>query len=339
MSQPELEKLFFKPITSKFKAESEDENIVKSENYKLISHEKKFLGLRKRDYLKSKEIFLLKHKDAHDLAKLLFKTISKTEPQLPALFYCSEDLDWAAFLFTAGNNFDFSMRLDENSLLPEKVSLPSEIDFVIGVNNGYNIDDDVNFYLILRHKKLRSSFLTIENYKLSREEIENYLSNNSDIKILENIITQIIAPLFLNELQSFIGLHNSLAKLEIDKKYFVAVCLDLYNKNRSITSIKNDHNLRSRISNLISRSRKSVPGANGNMPCAAFVDFIIQFNYFDLDSIQYNREKVEELFIQKRAYQKVENIFPGFIKHQSTFDDYLKEQENTFMKINTVFQF
>lgn len=335
IEQIKLRDLFFKPTKSGFKAISDDQNVVISENYKMISREKKFLGLKRMEFSESKEIFLLEHEHAHNLARLLFKTMTNAEPQ-PARFYNSIEMEWAAFLFTADDNMrvTFNLNLNKDTLAPRKGSLPPDIDFVIGVNSGYNIDDKPNFYLILKHKTHnKDAYLTIENYKFTDDEIEMFISEESDIRIFEQVIQEKVSKQFLFELAKFIELYEKLASLTIEVKYFVPVCLDLHDLNRSITSIRNDSNLKKRVADLIKSSVEFIGSSSDRIPCSRFVDFIIRYNYFNIEAVKYVRKRVEELFVQKRAYQKVENIFPGFFGSESTFIDYSLEQEDLFHKI------
>ena len=128
-------------------------------------------------------------------------------------------------------------------------------------------------------------------------------------------------------------LYNQLSRISISKENFIPVCLDLYNLNRSLTSLKNDKNLQRRVKSLIKACEQFINTTSSNFNCSLFIDFIIRYNYINLESIEISRDKIENLFVQKRAYQKIESIFPSFSKSQTNFIDYLSEQGETWEKV------
>jgi hypothetical protein len=193
---------------------------------------------------------------------------------------------------------------------------------------------------VLRHKsEYRNSFLTIDNYKFTREDIEKYIKSGKDAKVLEDVVLRVISKKFQEQLKAFVELYSTLDTMTVDKKYFVPVCLDLFNRNRSITSMTNDPNLYKRVENIIKQGNDFIQRNETQIRCTRFIDFIIRFNYFPIDDLDLHRDKVEELFVQKRPYQKIEDIFPRFKKSQTSFKDYLNDQESSFDKINEVFRF
>jgi hypothetical protein len=322
-----IEELFFTPVVSKFNAISEDSNIVKTDDYKLVSFEKNFLGIKKNDYCESSEIFLLTHKDVFELTKSLFSALSESEPQVLNYFH-SEEMDWVAFLFNSSVYSSGMRRSNEDK------KMPSGIDFVIGVNSGYGETDTPTFYLMLKHQQGgQVSFLTIDNYKFTKSEIEQYILGGRDFDFLQEILIKDVSAHFRLELDSFILLYEKLRSIRIEKSFFAPVCLDLYNLNRSLTSIKNDGRLRLNLTRLINQSSVFVKNLTLEITASDFIDFIIRYNYFSLENITLSREKIEDLFVKKRAYQKVEDMFPGFFKSQENFDEYLIEQSRTFDRI------
>jgi hypothetical protein len=322
-----IEELFFIPVVSKFNAISEDSNIVKTEDYKLVSFEKNFLGIKKNDFCGSSEIFLLTHKDVFELTQSLFSALSGSKPQVLNYFH-SEEMDWVAFLFNSSFDSKEMGRPKENQ------KMPIGIDFVIGVNSGYGENDTPTFYLMLKHQQGgQLSFLTIDNYKFSKSEIEEYISGGRDFNFLQEILIKDVSNRFRFELDSFILLYEKLRSIRIEKSFFAPVCLDLYNLNRSLTSIRNDNRLRSNLMKVINQSSLFVNNLVLKITGSDFIDFIIRYNYFSLENITISREKIEDLFVKKRAYQKVEDMFPGFFKSQENFNEYLIEQSRTFDRI------
>ena len=352
----DLESLFFEPTISQLRAISNDDNIISSARHKLISHDKSFLGIKKKKYLESKEIFVLNHEQAFDLGKLLFNKIADVE-ESDLRYFHSEDLSWVAFLFSfikSGNEEVLSNSQEEilQELIEkdntqkdadnnphrrenaEALNMPDNIDFVIGVNSGYNDEDIPTFYLVLKHEDGINPFLlTIDSYKFSFEEIEDYLNHSCDLKVLKSIIEKKVASKFLYQLKAFVSLYQLMSEILIGKEDFVPVCLDLYNLNRSLTSLKNDKNLKRRVESLIRNGEGFISAFTSDTNCSIFIDFIIRNNYVNLESIVINRDRVEELFMQKRSYQKVESIFPSFRKSHKNFQDYLEDQKEIMQKV------
>jgi hypothetical protein len=339
-TKKEIEELFFTPTVSKFQAISEDHNVIISNKHKTISNGKHFLGIKKTEFNNKEEIFCISHNQAHDLAAVLFNSMTGDKAFLFNYFH-TEDLDWAAFLFTDDNN-QTNKKNNENEIAQPKTKnnrkMPENIDIVIGVNSGYSDFDVPNFYLLLSHEfDNKKSFLTISNYKFTKDEIESYLEKK-DYNILKDIITDKVTELFKEELEYFLEVYYLLESMNINEKDFVSVCLDLFNRNRSITSMRNDNNLLKLIGNLIHQSFVFSKD-RGNLKCSLFINFIIRSNYFDIDNLDIKREKVEELFVQKRSYQKTAEIFPRFKKIPAAFAEYIAEQDETFKKINNEFKF
>jgi hypothetical protein len=348
-----LESLFFEPVVSSLRAISKDDNIITSNNHKLISYEKSFLGIKSTNYLESTEIFLLKHREAFELCQHLYEELTKYDGKVLNHFH-SPNLSWIAILYSSQTfeNNDIANDMIKNKLIIDSYSslntfdevqkqvdsndlkMPKNIDLVVGINSGYNEGDIPTFYLILRHKQDQyHSFLTIDNYKFSTEEIEAHLRENKSIDVLKKYLKENVSKHFEYQLKSFVMLYNQLSRISISKENFIPVCLDLYNLNRSLTSLKNDKNLQRRVKSLIKACEQFINTTSSNFNCSLFIDFIIRYNYINLESIEISRDKIENLFVQKRAYQKIESIFPSFSKSQTNFIDYLSEQGETWEKV------
>ena len=136
-NKKQLEELFIAHTISKIQAISEDNNVIISYKHKTISNGKHFLGIKKTEFKNKEEIFCISHNQAHDLAAVLFNSISGNEPFLFNYFH-TEYLDWTAFLFTDDNNQ--TDKKNENKIASPKTinkrKMPENIDIVIGVNYG-----------------------------------------------------------------------------------------------------------------------------------------------------------------------------------------------------------
>jgi hypothetical protein len=348
-----MQHLFFQPTISKFQAIAEDGFIVNSNEHRLVSLEKSFLGVKsciyyssdliKKHPLDKSDVFVLNHKESHDLAALLYESMTNKKGQVFEHFE-TNNWDWAAFLFKDINyslgDFTKSNRMTE---LFEPInkdfddhSIFDNLNIVIGVNNGYDANDGTTFYALIQHRKYpKGSFLTIDNFHFSIKHITEYFIKGKKTESLNFVIGYDVSNKFSESIHDFANDYAFLFNHYFNdiEREFIPICLDIHNINRSVTSMENDSNLRNNARILIDKCLKFLKNTDGRIDYALLVDFLLSYSEFDLDEIRFNRRRVEEIFITKRAYKNLITRLTKTLVNPKNHYDYLNDQIGSYLQI------
>ena len=176
-------------------------------------------------------------------------------------------------LFPSGG-FDGGAENDFRKFVENKLV---NLDLIIGVVNGYDIDYNCNYYLIIRwiDDENKIKYLAIARTKL---EDMDFAAKGFRIELLEFISTSFkryITP--------------------IDKKFICPVLFDIYNKNLSLTTLENDDEYRQALKEFYKSTMNFVDHLS-YYNYYAFTEFIIR-NYFmfedNLEGIKvYNKDSI-----------------------------------------------
>lgn len=348
--------LFFDVITSPLVCISKTGVELTASDRYLVSQEENidvptFLGVKNGD--KHKGPFIVPHQDACELAKNLFKSISGKTTKNVIFFDHSPTMNWAMFL--VGGNIKLVDIKTEQPTLFEKENKKSHLrnlELIIGVQNGYDGDDEITFYTTIRHKEYeKGSFLTIGSYKFPMEVKKDYTAYwriKGESLQAKEVITEPLLNLikgkasnnFKSEIHDFKDLYRRLEKESWENiaEHFTPVCLDILNINRSIESIKNDSKLKREINSAIGNSSSFLSlGINkGRKDFAMLLDFILYNNHFDIVDYYYKREKTEAIFTQKRPYKIINSRLLNALNNSEGLKKYVDEQKETFEKIKKI---
>lgn len=345
--------LFFEPTKSGFQSISKNGKVVSSKDRKLISNDNVnpavFLGVRKcmvnhSNPASNSDIFLVTHQQAYILAQTLYELISNIEP---TWVYHSNTLsmDWALCLVSSSISIrcihtsnDEAGNIADYLYCKSEISVLNKFDLIIGVQNGYDNDDEITFYAVIKHKEYdRGNYLTIGSYKFSDGVKLDFINNQYEINILIEDLKNYAAREFKKEIEAFKGLYAHLYEVNwaAIANDFIPVNLDIFNINRSIESIKNDISLqkeiRSRIENCKSFLGMSIN--RGRNDFAMLLDYVIFNNHFDLMAFQNNRKKTEQIFVQKRTYKTIKQRIMNVIESDRKIVNYTDDQHEIHNKI------
>ena len=323
-------------------------------------------------------IFFNTHQNAYHLANLLFECITGTKGEC-IRHHHNYSQSWAMFLIGAPKADEAAQEEEyvvysKNIYMPHQVSLtdirqpeiePSknkreslflqeskapqaetfakEIDnfeLVIGVQNGYDLSDDLIFYAIIKHKDYEESqYLTIASFKFSTPDKLAYATTNNS-KELERIIKENATNKFLGAIYNFKKLYSLLRNKKWEglrkEQAFAAVFLDIKDKNRSKTSNDTDDGLKAEIDRDVRSADDFLlkrPYADRE-DFAMLIDFIIYNNRFALHTFGTNRERYEAVLVQKDTYKNVENRLQKLIQNDEVLYPYLHDQIQTLKKLN-----
>ena len=336
-----MENLFFKPTISPFQGISANGRIILSDDRKLISNDNlipsTFLGVRKCIEFdeKRKDIFLILHEESLLLANQLYQNIANKQPSWKEHFN-TESMDWAMFLVSDKTSIN-NIKTEEPKIFESDFDYKSlnNFELIIGVQNGYDGDDEITFYATIKHKQHDGgSFLTIGSYKFPSYIKSEYLKQGKSLSILKSDIKNSASIHLKKDIQDFKDLYATLFKQswQTIKNEFTPVCLDVLNINRSIQSIKNDAGLRKDIRYVEDRSHSFINlSLNKNRAdFAMLIDYVIFTNYYDIKAFQNNRKKTEEIFTQKRSYATISKRIVNVISSLASIEDYLKNQKTLY---------
>lgn len=360
--------LFFKPEISPLQAIAGNGFIVSSDDHRLISLEKSFLGVKECIYYSDnsydpplssdlwsrrepilihkydkKDVFVLNHKEAYDLAQLLFKALTKSNEDAFEYFE-SSSMNWAAFLF---NDLEYSLsefmsleKLPEeylpltNSFIDSNIFV--DLNIVIGVNNGYDVNDGITFYVLIQHRTYsQGSFLNISNFHFSRKNIEEYFRSDKNLDILRPVIGYEVCNKFAQELTEFAENYSFLYGHDFDDIHtaFIPICLDIHNINRSVVSMETDNRLRLSMRKLVEKATWFLSQIGERKDYALLIDFLLSYSEFDLDEIRTNRRRVEEIFVSRRSYKSLITRLTKTLPNPKRHELYLKDQIGSFSNI------
>ncbi len=311
-----MTELFFDIEISDLKIQSENGTFIETDNYKVISHEETFLGVKKTvDIGGSKKSLVFTHKQAHDLGLELYSS-AFGEDQCPPGYYSSDNKNWVAF-FIEPELKKF------NNFYP-----------IIGVENGYDYDDEIAFYLTIAICKSANSIdlLTISDYKLSDKKKIELLLDEEPQKKLSEIIKKEVSSEFKNKRDEFIYYYKLFNKIEVNREYLIPITLDIYDKNRNPKTIKVDGKLKNDLRNLIETGRKFFTENSTRSDLSLIIEFIMRSNLFRLNDPNWSIDKVKKIFVKKRAYKNSVERFKKLVNNDERLKEYAEGQMEAFKK-------
>jgi hypothetical protein len=343
-----MKHLFFKPTISSFQAIAQNGFIVNSEEHKLISLDKSFLGVKdcihysndpnKPFQCNDKDVFVIDHKESHDLASMLFEVVTGSKGTVFEYFETT-NWDWSAFLFNEKtysltnfiNQEYYKESLEKSEKKFKNPSIFANLNIVIGVNNGYDANNGTTFYALIQHRNYpKGSFLTIDNFHFSQKDIGDYFRSGKKLPTLGFVIGYEVADKFGDSIDEFAKNYDFLSSHNFTNigLEFIPICLDIHNINRSLTSMENDSRLRKQTSRLVEKAQVFLKNIGNRVDYALLVDFLLSYSEFDLDEIRYNRRRVEEIFVTKRSYKNLMTRLSSTLltpqKHQNYLDDQIQ---------------
>jgi hypothetical protein len=348
-----MQHLFFKPIISSFQAIAQNGFIVNSDEHRLVSLDKSFLGVKEcipysNDATKpfqynAKDVFVLDHKQAHDLAAMLYEAVTGNNGTVFEYFE-TKNWDWAAFLF---NEKSYSLtdfiRQEYYTESVEKIernfgniSMFENLNVVIGVNNGYDANNGTTFYALIQHRNYpKGSFLTIDNFHFSQKDIGDYFRSGKKLPTLGFIVGYEVSGKFAYSIDEFAKNYDFLSSHYFTNisTQFIPICLDIHNINRSVTSMENDSRLRKQTRRLVDKADLFLKNIGNRKDYALLIDFLLSYSEFDLDEIRYNRRRVEEIFVTKRSYKNLTTRLSKTLLKPQNHHNYLDDQIQSLNRI------
>lgn len=142
---------------------------------------------------------------------------------------------------------------------------------------------------------------------------------------------------FYNDLKSFHKYYQAFKKIELNRIEFIAIVLDLYNRNRNEESLELDDNLKKTIRNTINRNKQN-SDFNYDLTLATVVKNIIKINAEDYNlGSPINTDKYHVIFSEKRVFKKIKNIYDKSIGSEKIrtekFNSYLRSQTKAYTNI------
>jgi len=354
-----IEELFFEVDINNISYPTIPSGYKEDRSYKVVTHNNVFLGAKKAKsviheltgYEETKDILIFNHREAYDFVKTLFEfTFGKSGSLYK--WYNSENKNWAAFFISSSTSLS---KIIKDKFIGKKQNEKfqnisfEDIDIadfdkfepIIGVTNGFDYEDNLAFYLILVIPDTilsnQTQLLSISDYKLSENQVDTLLDISTPKKRCQKVIEYLeyfASKKFNSAITDFVFYYNTFRKIKINLDLLTPISLDIYDKNRSYTSIELDEKLRNSLDYLI-KTGYDFFYTNEKGDLSAIIDFIMRINLFDLENHSLPREKVEQIFVQKKPYRKSIRIFTKF-NQQANIERYSNEQAATFSEVKKI---
>jgi len=234
----------------------------------------------------------------------------------------------------------------ENDYRLQDIYIPKNISsvfkhftFLVGVFNSYAFTEDLKFYFIISDPDAASdsdlSLFTITFFNFNKKQKIDILKNNAVERSnkIKEILSKDALQSFYADIFKFIKLYlqakSKAMKLDSknDNYVFASVALDVYNKNRSVTSFENDERLSKSISELKDKAESYYQKycKDRNINFADTINFIINTNLFELKNRQeLPKSVIEDALTIKEAYQNMLRRFPKL--EGNILTEYLEDQ-------------
>ena len=305
-------------------------HIFLADKYVAIYRDKGLLGIKPRQELAQ---WIPNHYQTYKLGQTLFNHMFG--PGVAKVSFLSEDKSWMASLIGKASSSNHRTVAQEELFeeLPFKhdalISELTKYNFKpsIGVVNGFDYNDSTAFYLLVEPHELGPDnllTLTLASFKFSeREQHEIARLPRDQQEQYANQLLQAVAIKFTEELHAFLSLYYQLSQWPSQKEDLSAISLDLYNKNRNITSIAMDEQLANELKRFVSTADRYF---RNETRMSSVIDFIMRYNEFYLGNANFYRSKIEQLFVRKKSYQKTVRVLGRSKPSSSDFEKYLAEQ-------------
>ena len=194
---------------------------------------------------------------------------------------------------------------------------------IIGVRYKYNFYDTICFTLFINY---RDFYLPISSHVISSPLKLSLVKNNPNYKPnrlveLEDHVLRQVHSKFELDYNTFEDIYNRSSRMNLNVDDFVPIMLDIWNINRSVSSIKNDVNLRRQ---LIRRFRRSNSFKASHFRISTYRS-ILQCLIEEKEYIPGNRSK-PALSVSEQ-YIKCLSIFNSTPRD---LNDYVIEQKNKY---------
>lgn len=289
----------------------------------------------------------LNHYQAYRLGLSLFEEVFC--PGSDQACFLSEDQSWMASLIGEDPNEGMCSEKYQQNLFPaiinECYDIKSCKDWVselhncgfrpsLGVVNGFDYNDNLAFYLLvepLNHKSKSIPVLTLASFKFSEQQQHDIAlcPASSRLDYALGMLCESAQPAFFDALREFLALYRQLSQWPSELESLTAITLDFYNKNRNTASIAVDRQLAGELRRFIDEANEYY---QDKWQMSSIIDFIMRYNEFNFESVQFQRSRIEQLFVRKRSYQKMARILTKNGSDSFEFDRYLTEQLRSFQE-------
>lgn len=302
--------------------------------YSVTDIDNNFLGIKKEHH------FCISNNEALDIGKEIYWHLTKSNGELINAFG-NPQRNWFTLLIQGINVRDYILHKRNNSKdqvdffkeplvnsfarkkesFEEKISaFPdslfeevmyekfSNLNITIAVVNGYDIDDHLNFYLVINWKdKEQLKLLSIHRKSILKPEE--------------------VAKEFSEKLESFILHYLSCYQIELHRSSFIPILYDIFNVNSSPTTIENDDNHREKLSKFEMSCRKFFEENHVNN-YASVIDFIIQSNLYEPSEKDINNwSRIKEIISVNQVYNGTKSRFKKILKDDKQRLKYEKDHQ------------
>ena len=331
-------------------------------NYNLFSD----IIERKSFWLRNSELFAA-------MCSILFSwlDIEKLPPELRKINERFKPFDWIEFLKPQVISIDpernwFAFLVDFTDLIKQLPDSPfysvlCELEskgfiLFITAQNSFRTESLPNIYFQICSLKnhgnstyyepgsgINVSLLTLEKtnfkvtYNKNPEELFSLFPEGYSLNSISRKFKQ-VSSAFELALTRFNALYNLMQTITMDEESYDAIVLDLYDRNRSISSIDLDIRLKRLIAKSIVKGKVAVKGNKYNW--ATLIDSVIINNSEEiLTKIQNNPYELTHLFSKKMVIQKMERIYETVLSRENPGYElrrYISEQVSLFREIKPI---
>ncbi len=314
--------------------------IMPVKHHMAVCSENSLLGVRSQD----KEEFVINHMNAYLLAESLYNSIYQSG--IAHICYLSESKNWMASIIGEPKyktNGHFAELPSDVFITdrPKSTILKDLFTFgfkpAIGVVNGFDYNDDLGFYLLLEPSTASTKddmhLMTLDAFKFSPLDLQALVKISDIDEQLEkarNILLGKAVNKFQETLEAFIQVYEKLSCWQTQADHLTAICLDVFNKNRNIESVKADTQLSKELSTFINKAETYFRNAN---QMSDLVQFIIRYHDVDFSAKNLDRNKVEQIFVKKKSYGKIVRVLGEMKPTQKSYHDYLESQLSSYRQV------
>lgn len=307
---------------------------VQSGKHYIFSIEDEFKGIKK-SLIEGDLPFYFTHEETFNTACMIYEKMYKKMPTSLYYFH-NEEKTWNAFILLDDlKDHEHFYHFFDKSITPKNSYYQ-----LIGAFNGYGMDENPAFFLLISSpfETSRTSFLTLDSFRFLKDDDKlscyKFKGNISPAKIIGFVEKRALQ--FEFEEKKFKELLEKYQKINLDRKYFMPIILDLYNLNRNSESVKNDNKLSKAILDLKDAANFPLQVFYNNLNWTTFISFIVRYNSFKLNSGIFPKHEIESLFAKKKAYTKFTDMFSKFEVDQKGFKTYANHQLSDWEKVEKI---
>lgn len=229
-----------------------------------------------------------------------------------------------------------------NELRLKGYSLLLIADNSVGNNGSFNIylqisigTDSYSDYALFTQKSLtldKTNFMVEfqqKPEKLFQHFCQGAISIDSLLETMHDYSSS-----FYNSLKKFLELYRLMSEIKLAPKEYIALVLDLYDRNRNISSVELDERLRNLIDKTISQA---INTRENEYTWKTLICNIIETNAEDFHSIVRNNPKdIKKVFSKKMVIQKMERIYSAVLGDnfpEKKMKQYIKRQVESYNEI------